>query len=65
MQRRVLEKLVTFSFFFENIQKHHFFDKIDWSMNLDGNGQGIARDIKKNYLPFQNATKKGNKVWKI
>ena len=32
---------------------------------LDGDGRGIARDIKKNYFYFQNSTKNGNKVGTI
>ena len=32
-------------------------------MNSDGNGQGIARDIKKK--KFSKCDKNGNKVWKI
>ena len=40
-----------FFFVFENIQKRHFF--------------GIARDIKKNDLHFQNATKKDKTQFEI
>ena len=42
-----------------------FWAKLIGQLILDGNGQGIARDIKKNNFHFQNATKKYNKVGTI
>ena len=48
-----------FSFFFENIQKPNFFlVKLIWQWILDGDGQGIARDVKKKYFHFQKFDKK-------
>ena len=50
----------------ENIQNHKFFLEIfigQWIPDRDG--QGIARDIEKNYFHFQNAKKNGNKVGTI
>ena len=49
----------------ENIQKHNFFGKIDWSMNSWPRWAGDCQGYKKNYFNFQNLTKNGNKVWTI
>ena len=40
----------------------NLFGKIDLSLNSGPQWAGIARNIKKNYFHFQNATKNGNKV---
>ena len=42
-----------------------FLEKLIGQWIPDRNGRGIARDIKKNYFHFQNATKTGNKVGTI
>ena len=50
-------------FFFENIQNNQFFWK-KWLVNEFRTAQrGIARDIKKKYFHFQNATKNGNNLF--
>ena len=60
-----LFKLVTFSFF-ENIQKRQFFlVKLIGHWIPNGDGRGIARDIKKKLFNFQNSTKNGNQVGTI
>ena len=50
----------------ENIQSRQFFlEKLIGKWILYRDGRGIARDVKKNYFHFQNATKNGNKVGTI
>ena len=54
------------TFFCENIQNPHFFlEKLLGQWIPDRDGRGIARDIKKKYFHFWNATKNSNKVGTI
>ena len=47
-------------FVVENIQKLNFFlVKLIGQCIRDGDGRGIARDLKKKYFHFQNSTKNG------
>ena len=53
-------------FVVENIQEHNFFFvKLIGQWIPNGDGRGIARDIKKIYFYFQNLTKNVNKVGTI